>query len=88
MDSEGNTIVFNEDVIEAGEGGEFPVYECPECGKKQLAYDADSHKYHCFACDENFTDEELSFCSDCGRIMKSDEIDLCPDCAAYRMEKD
>ena len=61
-------------------GGEFPVYKCPECGEEQLAYDADSHKYHCFACDENFTDEELSFCSRCGNIMRSNEIDICSNC--------
>lgn len=69
------------------EGGEFPVYECPECGEEQLAYDAGSHKYHCFACDENFSDEGLSFCSDCGSIMRSNEIDLCPNCIERKMEE-
>lgn len=70
------------------EGGEFPVYECPDCGEEQLAHDAVSHKYHCFACDENFNDEELSFCTECGRIMKNSEADLCQECIAYKMEKD
>lgn len=70
------------------EGVEFPVYECPECGEDQLVYDADSHRFHCFACDSNFNDGELSFCSECGRIMKSNETDLCPDCIAYKLEED
>lgn len=70
------------------DGGEFPVYECPDCGEKQFAYDAENGKYHCFSCNVNYSDEELSRCSDCNRLMKKDEIDLCPDCIEYRMEKD
>lgn len=63
------------------EGGEFPVYECPECGEEQLAYDADTHRYHCFACDHNYTNEEISFCERCGSIMlRNDAVDICPVC--------
>ncbi len=63
------------------EGGEFPVYECPECGEEQLAYNADTHRYHCFACDHNYTDEEISFCERCGSIMlRNDAVDICPVC--------
>lgn len=63
------------------DGGEFPVYECPECGKKQLAYDADTHRYHCFACDENYTDEDLAFCKKCGSLMRRNEDALiCQNC--------
>lgn len=54
-------------------GGEFPVYVCPECGEEQLAYDADTHRYHCFACGENYTDEDLTFCERCGSLMQRDE---------------
>lgn len=70
------------------EGNVFPVYECPDCGEEQLAYNADTQRFHCFACDSNFNDGELSFCSECGRIMKSNETDLCPDCIAYKLEED
>jgi hypothetical protein len=63
------------------QGGEFPVYECPECGEEQLAYNADTHRYHCFACDHNYTDEEISFCERCGSIMlRNDAVDICPVC--------
>lgn len=63
------------------EGGEFPVYECPECGVEQLAYDADTHRYHCFACDENFTDGDLAFCERCGSLMRRNgEPSICDNC--------
>ena len=59
----------------------FPVYECPECGVEQLAYDADTHRYHCFACDENFTDGDLEFCARCGSLMRRNgEPSICDNC--------
>lgn|GEM_PF-1175665 len=62
-------------------GGEFPVYECPKCGEEQLAYDADTHRYHCFACDENYTDEDLTFCEKCGSLMRRDGSEcICQNC--------
>lgn len=62
-------------------GGEFPVYECPECGEEQLAYDADTHRYHCFACDENYTDEDLTFCERCGSLMRRNGSEcICNSC--------
>lgn len=73
--------------LRCGQNGEtFPVYECPCCGAEQLAYDADTHRYHCFACDVNYNDEDLSFCSECGCIMLSDEINLCENCIAHKLE--
>lgn len=63
-------------------GGEFPVYECPACGREQMAYDADTHRYHCFSCDANYTDEELSFCTNCGQLTRSSQTGLCPSCFA------
>lgn len=70
------------------EGGEFPVYECPECGEEQLAYDADTHRYHCFGCDEDYTDEDLTFCEQCGRIMRRTEnATICQNCVENAMEE-
>ena len=63
------------------DGGEFPVYECPECGEEQLAYDADTHRYHCFACDANYTDGDLTFCKKCGSLMRQNEdVPICQNC--------
>lgn len=63
------------------DGGEFPVYSCPECGEKQLVHDADAQRYHCFACDENYTDEDLAFCERCGILMRRNgEPVVCKNC--------
>lgn len=63
------------------DGGEFPVYECPECGAEQLVYDAENGNYHCFSCDEDFTTDDISFCEKCGNIMRRNpEIFICQNC--------
>lgn len=66
------------------DGGEFPVYDCPECGEDQLAYDAESEKYHCFSCEKNYTTEDLTFCERCGSIMeRKNEAAVCQNCIDY-----
>ncbi len=62
-------------------GAEFPLYECPECGEEQLVFDQENGKYHCFACDEDFTTEDLARCDRCGCLMKrDDDWQLCGNC--------
>lgn len=70
------------------DGGEFPVYGCPDCGEKQLAYDSDSEKAHCFSCSTDFDSGELSFCDSCGSIMRCNEINMCDNCVEYKMNDD
>lgn len=67
------------------EGGEFPVYECPECGEEQLAYDAESGKFHCFACDVNYTTDDYDFCENCGALQTGGPV--CNECLKAAMEK-
>ena len=63
------------------DGCEFPVYECPDCGNEQLVYDAEKGRFHCFACDENYTDEDLTFCENCGCLMRRNgELAVCESC--------
>lgn len=63
------------------DGAEFPVYSCPECGEEQLVYDANTQRYHCFACDENYTDDDLAFCERCGALMRRNgEPVVCETC--------
>ena len=63
------------------EGSEFPLYECPECGEEQLVYDMENGRFHCFACDNDFTTDDLSFCERCGSLMRTNEDwPICQNC--------
>lgn len=64
----------------AQDGDIFPVHVCPDCGAEQLVYDADTHRYHCFSCDVNYTEEDLCECSSCGSITHANEIGICNIC--------
>lgn len=70
------------------DGGEFPVYDCPDCGEEQLAYDLENEKAHCFSCGTDFDSGELSFCDSCGSIMRCNEINMCDNCVEYKMNDD
>ena len=70
------------------EGGEFPVYECPECGEEQLVYDAEAGRFHYFSCDQNFTTDKLSFCPNCGQLMYNNGETVCDDCFEHALNKD
>lgn len=62
-------------------GGDFPVYDCPECGEEQLAYNAGQEKYHCFSCGKDFTTDDLIFCERCGALIQRDgKLPICESC--------
>lgn len=63
------------------DGKIFPLYECIKCGEEQLVYDADNGEFHCFACGEDFTTDDLTFCERCGSLMKQDDDwPICKNC--------
>ena len=66
-------------------GGEFPVYDCPECGHDQLVYDEKTDKYHCFHCSQDFEGEDLVHCSECHTITYKNEMELCSNCIEHKM---
>ncbi len=70
------------------DGGEFPVYDCPECGHDQLVYDAEADKYHCFHCSQDFDGEDLIHCSCCNTITYKNDVELCDNCIEHRTSKD
>lgn len=70
------------------DGGEFPLYVCPECDEEQLVYDAETEKYHCFHCGTDFTTSDLSFCSECGELIRSNDSCICDACFELKMSKD
>lgn len=67
------------------DGGEFPVYDCPECGHDQLVYDAEADKYHCFHCSEDFAGDALIHCSCCNAITYKNEVELCHNCIDHKI---
>lgn len=70
------------------DGGEFPVYECPACGENQLVHNVEKGSFHCFGCDENYTDGDLTFCVQCGSIMRrTGDAPICQNCIENAMEK-
>jgi hypothetical protein len=72
------------------EGGEYPLYECPECGNDSFVVDTENEKAICFSCDFECNTHDLSFCSDCGLpyIDSEDGLCLCSSCLEYRFNKD
>ena len=48
----------------------------------------DTGIFHCFACDESFTTDDISFCERCGSLMRRDnEFPVCSNCIEY-LEKE
>lgn len=76
------------------DGGEWPVYSCPECGNTALVHE--DGDFTCFSCGEHWTELTMRFCESCGKpfAVKCSqaedghyEIDsfMCPGCWEYRM---
>ena len=73
------------------DGGEYPLYECPQCGKETFVLDSENERALCFSCDFDCDAGELEFCSSCGSLFyDSDEegIGICPNCIEYKLSKD
>ncbi len=69
------------------DGGDYPLYLCPECDNNTLV---DSEKYICFACGNHWDISTLDNCLDCNRlyILRDDEPPFCYDCIEYKSTKD
>ena len=68
-------------------GEEFPLYDCLECGNKQLVHDAENGKFHCFHCDTDFASDDLMFCSECGSVAVKTEVNTCKNCIETKMKE-
>ena len=73
------------------DGGEFPQYECPECGVDSLVFDnAATLTVICFSCGYKEDISKFNFCSSCNALFykTADDIGICPDCIEYKLSKD
>jgi hypothetical protein len=72
-------------------GGEWPVYGCPECEDETMVDTGDAtERYRCFSCDARFQDGELVRCSECNQLVHvDDEGDgLCSQCLRNKFSRD
>jgi|AKZA01.1.fsa_nt_gi hypothetical protein len=60
-------------------GGEYPLYECPECGVEALIYDNNLQQYICFHCGIRKNKQEVDFCQKCNKLLFNLEC-ICNDC--------
>lgn len=74
------------------DGGEWPLYTCPECGKEAVVdhwgEEKVSNRFVCFGCGAAW--EDLEFCSCCGGLYDpgEDGPTICDDCMEMKMERD
>lgn len=69
------------------DGGEFPLFNCPDCDAEQMVYDEQRKHYHCFGCGKDYSKDELTRCEDCGVLMHHKDIPLCSDCLEGKLEE-
>lgn len=81
-----NVLGLNEYEIEK-DGGEYPLYICPECGVDSFIII--EGQYICFSCGIDGSEEELLRCERCGRMVISDGQDfpVCYDCQEQYMDE-
>ena len=69
------------------DGGEYPLYYCPECGQQSLI--EVGNQYVCFSCRMMYDKDEIKKCEECGTLYVCyDESDdgLCGNCKEWRRE--
>ena len=69
------------------DGGEFPLFNCPDCDAEQMVYDEKRRHYHCFGCGADYSEDELTHCEDCCVLMHKTDIPLCSECLEGKLEE-
>lgn len=63
------------------DGGEYPLYPCPDCGKECFVYDnLINYIGFCYSCEINEKFDYFKFCSRCGSICSKEDIEICNNC--------
>lgn len=68
------------------DGGEFPLFNCPDCDAEQMVYNEQKRHFHCFGCGANYLKDELIRCEGCGVLMHNKDIPLCSECLERKLE--
>ena len=71
-------------------GGEFPQYECPECGYEAFVVDNQNNVAFCFSCGYSVSTDKLLFCARCDQPFEGDEESgcICDTCLKQLVEDD
>jgi len=70
------------------DGGDFPVYYCPDCGNESFVMDHTILKScFCTECGTSYSLDCISFCETCSSIMINNDFGMCSDCITYRISR-
>ena len=81
--------LFGLDWKHVADGGEIPIYTCPECGSEalvdvgKLKEDFTSDRFVCFSCGNSWAWETMDFCVRCGTPIphyQKDGLPVCESC--------
>ncbi|HCA28164.1 MAG TPA: hypothetical protein DEP23_00550 [Ruminococcaceae bacterium] len=74
---------------EANSGGQWPCFECPECGENSFVPIPDKAQYVCLSCGIAYDFNQIAFCErcDCMYVKGKEDNGLCPDCYAEICEE-
>ena len=75
---------------EVKNGGEFPIYKCPNCESEAMVYIESDNIYKCFNCGIRYDKDELESCDYCGQLywLEESEMPFCEKCADYLKNKE
>lgn len=94
-ESAANNYIYNimgmDEYSTVKHGGEYPLYECPECQQDTFVLDSDTERALCFSCGYDCDVDYLKFCSCCGSLFYEsikEGIGLCSDCIRNKLGDD
>jgi hypothetical protein len=75
------------------DGGDYPLYICPNCGLETFVYsdtDTGLNSWICFSCGNCYDYDDIDFCSVCNEpfLCKEDSGNICDDCFKAKIEQE
>lgn len=73
------------------DGGEYPQYDCPECGRYSFIRDHERDIWKCFKCGFEGDSDTMGYCETCGtpyQLDREEDIGMCDNCIDYRLGDD
>jgi len=61
-----NVLGISDEYEIVKDGGELPIFDCPDCGVTAMVFDDGNYEGYCFCCEGHFEAGLLIKCSVCG----------------------